>query len=254
MIVLYWKGNGKGEETMLEQIVIPLLLYELLISLFPSFFPSLGALGSVTAGNLLAVPVLVFWVSGHGQNLSLSWKRADSFRKRILYLLAGGIAVSILLNNLMIIGGLFRLFPSVAEVQESIYAQALWLQILGTGIIIPIAEELVYRGILYRRLREYSGVRAAVLWSAVLFGVMHGNVVQGIYAGLMGVFLAWAYEICGSFLAPVMIHIAANMSSISGSYWMRQQEEFCQERSFYIITAIMAAVAVWSAVGIKNRR
>ena len=156
---------------MLEQIVIPLLLYELLISLFPSFFPSLGALGSVTAGNLLAVPVLVFWVSGHGQNLSLSWKRADSFRKRILYLLAGGIAVSILLNNLMIIGGLFRLFPSVAEVQESIYAQALWLQILGTGIIIPIAEELVYRGILYRRLRgvfwcESSGsLECSSFWS-----------------------------------------------------------------------------------------
>lgn len=256
MIVLYWRGKGRGEKFVLEQIIIPLLLYEVLVGLFPICFPGMGTLEAVTVGNLLSVPVLYYWVVryGNGKKLSLCWKKRGNDRKQILYLLMAGISASILLNHFLLISGLYQMFPSVFQIQERIYTSPFWLQILGSGLMIPLAEELVYRGILYENMKEYLGVRTAAVWSALIFGIMHGNVIQGIYAGLMGLVLAWVYETCGFFLAPVMVHIAANISSVSGSYWLEQKGGFCPGISFYMITAIMAAAAVWSAAGIKNRR
>jgi len=48
--------------------------------------------------------------------------------------------------------------------------------------------------------------------SALLFGVFHGNIVQGIYGTLMGLLIAYVYEKYDNFIAPVIIHVAANFS------------------------------------------
>lgn len=241
---------------MLEQIVIPFLIYEILIGFFSSFFPMLGTVEAVTAGNLSAIVVLTYLVkkSGNLQKVSLCWQQREHLPRLLMYLAAGGISFSIALNNMIFISGLPELFPAVSEVQENIYTPVLWLQMIGIGMIVPIAEELVYRGIFYGSLKQHVGINMAMTGSALIFGVMHGNMVQGLYAGLTGLFLAWVYETCGSILAPVVVHIAANMTSVLGTYWLEQQEDICRGISFYMVTAMMAVAAVWAAVKIKKNQ
>lgn len=80
---------------------------------------------------------------------------------------------------------------------------------LYTGIVAPVAEELVYRGFVMRSLEKY-GTFFAILFSSVLFGVMHGNLAQiffAIAAGLVFGYLAMEYSIIWSLL----LHILNNL-------------------------------------------
>ena len=61
---------------------------------------------------------------------------------------------------------------------------------LYAGILAPVSEELLYRGLVQRTLMPF-GKRLAILGSAFLFGVMHGNIMQIPFAFLVGLVLGY---------------------------------------------------------------
>ena len=82
------------------------------------------------------------------------------------------------------------------------------------GIIIPVAEEMMFRGVLYRRYRETKGFYYAALWSSVFFSVTHLTMIQTVYAFLLGILLCYVYEKYGSVKAAIGLHICLNTGSI----------------------------------------
>lgn len=90
------------------------------------------------------------------------------------------------------------------------YSIPLWARMLCYEAVAPIAEELLFRQVIYKRLRNISPVWVATVVSALLFGLYHGNLVQGMYAFIMGCLLALVYEWSGSFAASVVFHMVAN--------------------------------------------
>lgn len=84
---------------------------------------------------------------------------------------------------------------------------------LAIGIFAPLAEELVFRGAILRKLLTLTGERwhwLAIALSAVVFGAVHGNVPQFIHAALIGLLLGWMYYRTGSILPGVMFHWVNN--------------------------------------------
>lgn len=135
----------------------------------------------------------------------------------IMYAVASvlGIAVCFVLNAVLAMSGLSELLgEGYAETATAIYSQRLWLQYLVTAILVPCMEELIFRGLIFRRLRTYSIFPLAALISAILFGVYHMNLLQFIYATCLGIVLALAYEKFRSILAPIVIHGTANAFSV----------------------------------------
>ena len=88
------------------------------------------------------------------------------------------------------------------------------VELIGLGIIVPIAEELMFRGLIYRRIRCMIGPRQAIVVSGLVFGMYHGNLVQGLYGFLVGCIMAWLYEKYGSLKAPILFHVCANLVSV----------------------------------------
>ena len=86
------------------------------------------------------------------------------------------------------------------------------------GIVSPIAEEAVFRGVMYNRMKRCFGMLPALFLSALLFGCYHGNPVQAIYGTLLGILIAYVYEKYGSFAAPVLFHAVANVSIYALTY------------------------------------
>ena len=82
------------------------------------------------------------------------------------------------------------------------------------GIIVPFAEELFFRGVLYLWLRQRFGVWTGLLVSSILFGILHGEISVGVAAAVLGMVLAWTYEKSGSLWASVIIHILNNAAKI----------------------------------------
>lgn len=100
-------------------------------------------------------------------------------------------------------------------VQESLFASSLAMQAVGIGVFVPAMEEVLFRGLVYNRLRGYTKtVWMAALLSAALFAAYHGNWLQILFAFPMGVILALVYHRWGTLKAPVIFHMAVNLSSI----------------------------------------
>ncbi|MDO5405698.1 MAG: CPBP family intramembrane metalloprotease [Eubacteriales bacterium] len=122
------------------------------------------------------------------------------------------VGFCIFLNNLLML--LDPLSAGFERAGQLLSGPSLAVQILSVGLVIPLAEELVFRGFAYERLREVLSVRGAVAASAVYFGLFHGNLVQGIYATVFGVILALLCERYDSLTAAWLFHGAANLTSI----------------------------------------
>ena len=90
-------------------------------------------------------------------------------------------------------------------------AAGMLLQALFYCFFMPFVEETVVRGILFPRLQRWYGTGTAILASALFFGLYHGNVSQGIYAFIMGILFAAAYETTGRFTVPFALHGACNL-------------------------------------------
>ena len=97
------------------------------------------------------------------------------------------------------------------SLESTISSASPFIQLTAICIIGPIAEELLFRGIIFRRLRDYIGTAGAAVLSGVIFGAVHGNLVQGIYAGLFGIVMALLYEHYGTIWIVIVVHIVNNM-------------------------------------------
>lgn len=130
-----------------------------------------------------------------------------------------GIFVCLGLTKLVTIFPIDNIIGSYEKVVQSYNDSNIWLRFLTLCILVPIAEELVYRGMLYKRLKEYNEMTIAAYIAALIFGVVHMNLVQGIYATIAAVILIFVYEKYKTILAPIFLHMVINlMALISGEF------------------------------------
>ena len=82
---------------------------------------------------------------------------------------------------------------------------------LAVGLVVPVAEELVFRGAILRSLLGWTGRHwVAIAVSAVLFAAVHFNPAQMPHALLVGLLLGWMYYRTGSVVPGVAFHWANN--------------------------------------------
>jgi membrane protease YdiL (CAAX protease family) len=91
-------------------------------------------------------------------------------------------------------------------------------------VIAPIAEEVLFRGFLYPVVKRYSERWFATLFTAMLFGVIHFNVMSLPLLVVMGVVLVVLYEITGSLWVTIACHAAFNAVSIGLTMLSRLHE------------------------------
>lgn len=97
---------------------------------------------------------------------------------------------------------------------QSMYSASFPVQVLALGIIVPAAEELMFRGIMFERYRENRNFWYSALWSSLFFSIMHTNTIQMVYSFLLGVLLSYLYERFGSLRAPMLMHIVLNTGAL----------------------------------------
>ncbi|MGC4020421.1 MAG: type II CAAX endopeptidase family protein [Muricomes sp.] len=139
-------------------------------------------------------------------------KKAEAWKYSAI--LVFGAAACIGMSCLVIMTNLAFMSDKYQLVSNAFYSASFPAQIIVIGIIIPITEELMFRGVLFKRYREQGSFFRAALYSSLLFSFLHNNVVQFLYTFFLGVFLAYVYEKYGSFKAPVLLHITANLVSL----------------------------------------
>lgn len=96
------------------------------------------------------------------------------------------------------------------SIQNLINSTDLWLNLILISLIGPIFEEIIFRKILIDRTIKY-GPLASILVSAIIFGLIHGNLNQFCYTVLVGGFFAYVYIKTGQIKYSIGLHIILNM-------------------------------------------
>lgn len=142
-----------------------------------------------------------------------SWKQVLNL-KRILCIFAAGILIQLGIDMaLMVILPLFpKLYESYMGVMESLGNESVFM-IICVCILAPIGEELIFRGLSFRILKKAVPWQAALIVQAVLFGIYHLNLVQGVYATVLGLCLGYLAHKYGSVIPGIFLHMVINSSS-----------------------------------------
>ena len=96
----------------------------------------------------------------------------------------------------------------------------LFVNFLLVGIIPPICEELLFRGIIFQGLRSKFSSMASIFLCALMFALIHQDITQFIYPFLLGSVLCFVMERTGNLLYPILIHAANNCTSLLLSFFV----------------------------------
>ena len=164
------------------------------------------------AAILMAVAVLAAWKG------SAYWKqeiflKAGSMQPKtfsccLLFCMGAQMINSLwvtLLETLMNLKG-GSVIPILEQVAGSTDTFSMFLY---ASILAPVWEELLFRGVILRKLRPY-GKRFAVLGSALLFGLFHGNLLQAPYAIVIGLVLGYV-TVEYSIIWAIALHMFNNL-------------------------------------------
>ena len=186
-----------------------------------------GALIGMLAASVIAFlgSVYVFGVRKH----PLGWKSVG-FRSSSIPSVFGGVILGSLfvpvsvtltkiMNDLMngpleiedvFMGEKFETFPVVEFV-------AVFVMV---AILVPIAEEAFFRGMLFRWLRYRAGLLMGLLVSSIAFGALHFSAPSMISISLIGIFCALAYERTNSIWTSIAIHAGNNGVVVIAYYFV----------------------------------
>ena len=97
----------------------------------------------------------------------------------------------------------------VALVLDQMRVYPLWLMILVVGVTPAITEEITIRGIALSGF-EFKSKNVAAIMTGIMFGILHLNAHQFLYATAMGIILAYVVRATGSIFLSMLIHFLIN--------------------------------------------
>lgn len=224
----YYYGNHpapKSDRSALA-VIYPVFAYfaicqvvGLLIGMLP-FAAQIDDVKRQGIGSLVAFAVLYLYFV-RGQSVG------NEEKKRLLTAALSGKTVAgmvlaacitgcagIAMNNLLALTGLRQMSQSYQNVEQAFYSSGLGWEIVALGIITPVAEELLYRYIVFYKLRSWQGAATAIVGSALIFGLMHMNIVQTIYGSVIGLLLGILMEYYQDVRVVMCGHAMANILSL----------------------------------------
>lgn len=116
-----------------------------------------------------------------------------------------GISISIFFN--MIIFKFFKINQTVDSIKPI-------MNIISSGIIGPIYEEILFRGIFYNKLLKFNSSKKSLIITTICFSLIHFSPIKIIYALGLGYVFTKIYQQDNNILSPIIIHVSANITSI----------------------------------------
>ena len=145
------------------------------------------------------------------EETKLSYLKKEPVKNYVLIAVATLGAV-IGINLLTIQSGILETTENYALVWEMQYSGNILLGLVCYGVIIPVVEELMFRGIIFNCIKKaLNKVNLALLLSAFFHGSFNSDSTQIMYIFVIGLIMAYAYQLFGSFYMPMALHVGAGI-------------------------------------------
>jgi membrane protease YdiL (CAAX protease family) len=121
-------------------------------------------------------------------------------------LMYAGSFIGNFVNN--VIGNMIGRMPT-DNLTDTVNSIPVWLTFICVVVLAPVFEELIFRKLIIDRLSVY-GDKMAIIFSAVAFGLMHGNFYQFFYAALLGLLFGFVYTKTRNIGYTILMHTIVN--------------------------------------------
>lgn len=164
-----------------------------------------------SAATLIAL-IIIFAVRRKRFSSEIGLRRVKN--ETLLLVLPLGVSLQIIIVFLL---NLIPLPEEIIESYNNLYSllgnSSRILEIISVAIAAPIIEEVVFRGLIYTRLRRAMSAPIAAGLSAAIFALAHGQIIAVIYAFIMGLILCFLMERFRSLWAPIILHVGFNAAN-----------------------------------------
>lgn len=117
-------------------------------------------------------------------------------------------------------------------------------------LVAPICEELIFRGVTMQYAKKAMPFWIANLFQALLFGIYHMNVIQGVYAFVIGIVLGYICEKGGSIYLSILFHILFNLWGVFAPEWFMYGSDTLL---FFFLWLFVGAVLLTGGILLYNR-
>lgn len=97
-------------------------------------------------------------------------------------------------------------------------SNTLWINILSIGIMVPLLEETLYRGLIFLRLKKTIKIPLAALISSIIFALSHTHIIAMIYSFIIGMLFSIILARRNNILLVITSHAFFNLSSFIAAY------------------------------------
>ena len=174
-------------------------------------------------GFLSVQGLALVWVSVFMREHDLTWTEAFGFRHAPVP--SAGLACAVMIVVLpltllfmgTVVAALLRWFGINPEAQVTVlfikkHPPGWELAVMGfTAVVLaPLAEEALFRGVLYTALKQRGHPRLALVGTAALFAAIHFNLAALLPLFFLALVFTWLYERTGNLIAPIAAHMMFN--------------------------------------------
>ena len=170
----------------------------------------------ISSGATIPFLAATYKQDGYIENVVYGRQKAEPGRFALQVVLTAVVAgaFGVALNNFIAMTPLVEVSVGFQNANANFFAGRIGIEILASCVVVPIAEELLFRGIVLKRTTEMLDAKMGIVCSAVLFGAIHFNLVQFIYAVILGALLAVIVIKTGKVSLAVIGHAMANLIAI----------------------------------------
>lgn len=145
-------------------------------------------------------------------------------------------------------------------IQKEIKNSGIILMSISTALVAPFIEEFIFRGLIFGIMQKSRlNIFAAIIVQALLFGLIHQNLYQGMFAFFIGIFFALTLCWTGSIWSPIVMHFTVNFLAVIVILFFSNSANLNQEASqiefilFLIIGIILMYIAIKHFLSAKSR-
>ncbi|MDO4962816.1 MAG: CPBP family intramembrane metalloprotease [bacterium] len=139
------------------------------------------------------------------------YKKENNFKvKNIFFPIVLGVSISLIYN--ITIYNLNNIFNFTNAYKPSNIP--LMIQLVCSGILGPVIEEILFRGIVYNKLKSFNKPMTSIILCSLIFSLMHSNIIDMVYAFGVSFMFIYLYEKYKTLKAPIIMHMSLNITII----------------------------------------
>ncbi|MCX7709762.1 MAG: CPBP family intramembrane metalloprotease [Clostridia bacterium] len=160
--------------------------------------------------------------------------------------------LNIVLSSLQGLEALKKFFEAHEKVTSSLLAgNNIVFTVFVVSIAAPLFEEVLFRGMVFNEFRKSVPVTWAILLQGAVFGLYHMNVLQGVYASVLGILFALLYIWTKSLWAPITVHFSLNLTSAAMAKISHYSVSSPVTSAIFIVCCLGLTAGIW---GIWKKR